>query len=354
MSRHRFDMVAVGEPVVRVALEEEPIGSDEVEIAVAGCGVCHTDLGFLFDGVRPRHELPLALGHEISGRVVRAGSGAEDLVGQAVIVPAVMPCGTCDLCRDGWGTICPRQKMPGNDIQGGFATHVVVPAAGLCRVPEEDLARLPENGLATLSVIADAVSTPYQAVKRSGLAEGDVAVVVGLGGVGGFAAQISAAFGATVIGLDVDPRKLEIMREYGVSLALDPRETDAKALRKRLREFAKEQRLPTVRWRIFECSGTAAGQQTAYGLLNHGAWLSVVGYTMDTVTIRLSNLMAFDATAAGNWGCVPEHYPDVLRLVLDGRVQVEPFVELRPLEDVNQVLEEVHAHSLEKRAILVP
>ena len=65
-----------------------------------------------------------------------------------------------------------------------------------------------------------------------------------------------------------------------------------------------------------------AGQLTAYSLLVHGATLSVVGFTMDKVEVRLSNLMAFDARALGNWGCPPEAYPAALDLVLDGKVQI--------------------------------
>ena len=74
---HRWVMMAPGQPLVRepMTLEAPPAGG--VCIEVAGCGVCHTDLGFLHDGVRTNHALPLALGHEISGRVVAAGPGAE-------------------------------------------------------------------------------------------------------------------------------------------------------------------------------------------------------------------------------------------------------------------------------------
>ena len=67
-------------------------------IKVAACGVCHTDLGFYYDGVPTRHPFPLILGHEISGTVVEAGDGAEDWVGKQVVVPAVIPCGECDAC----------------------------------------------------------------------------------------------------------------------------------------------------------------------------------------------------------------------------------------------------------------
>ncbi len=107
-------------------------------------------------------------------------------------------------------------------------------------------------------------------------------------------------------------------------------------------------------WFIFECSGTAAGQLTAYGLLVHGATLSVVGFTMDKVEVRLSNLMAFDARAIGNWGCPPELYPAALDLVLDGKVAIKPFVETHPLDDINRVFAAAHRHEIKKRAVLVP
>src|SRR5512133_776635 len=177
---HRWMMKAVGEPMVREPLELRAPAAGNVLVEVAGCGVCHTDLGFLYDGVRTHQPLPLALGHEISGRVVQAGAGAESWVGRAVIVPAVIPCGECEQCRRGKGTICAHQKMPGNDIQGGFATHVAVPARGLCPVDET---RLAASGLslAELSVVADAVTTPYQAVVQAGLAAGQLAVVIGVG-----------------------------------------------------------------------------------------------------------------------------------------------------------------------------
>src|SRR5437763_771247 len=113
----RWVMTAVNAPLERRGFDAVA-GPGEVVVAIAGCGVCHTDLGYLYDGVRTNRALPLALGHEISGNVVAAGSGSEDWLGRSVIVPAVLPCGECDLCRRGLSTICRGQKMPGNDIEG--------------------------------------------------------------------------------------------------------------------------------------------------------------------------------------------------------------------------------------------
>ncbi len=349
---HRWLMTAVDAPLERAVFDAQP-GPGEVAVAVAGCGVCHTDLGYYFDGVRTKHALPLALGHEVSGRVIAAGEGAQQWVGKAVIVPAVLPCGECDLCRRGLSTICPQQKMPGNDIQGGFASHIVVPARGLCEVDEKRLAAA-KLTLAEVSIVADALTTPYQAVKRAGVTPGSLAIVIGAGGVGGYCVQVAHAFGAQVVAIDVDDAKLATIAAHGAALTLNSRQLDTKAIKAAITEFAQAQGLRRTEWFIFECSGTAAGQLTAYGLLVHGATLSVVGFTMDKIEIRLSNLMAFDARALGNWGCPPEAYPAALDLVLDGKVQIKPFVESHPLDQINSVFAAVHSRDIKKRAVLVP
>jgi hypothetical protein len=110
IAAHRWLMTAPGAPLARMPFDATP-GPGEVAVAVAGCGVCHTDLGYYYDGVRTNAPLPLMLGHEIAGRVVAAGEGAEGWIGSAVIVPAVLPCGKCDLCERGLA-LCQESKHP--------------------------------------------------------------------------------------------------------------------------------------------------------------------------------------------------------------------------------------------------
>ena len=345
----------LGRPMTLAERDESP-GAGEVLVAVAGCGVCHTDLGFFYEGVPTRHALPLTLGHEISGEVVVAGPGAESWLGRRVVVPAVIPCGECPACVAGRGAVCPGQIFPGNDVHGGFATHVRLPARGLCPVP--DLANRHRNpaglDLATLSVIADAVSTAYQAVLRSELGDGDLAVFVGVGGVGGFGAQIAASRGAAVVGIDTDPAQLERLAGHGLAEAVVAGEGGFKAIKNAVKVFAKRRGIPTWRWRIFETSGTRAGQETAYGLLGHGGYLSVVGFTTAKIELRLANLMAFDAQVQGVWGCLPEHYPAIVELALSGKIAVSPFVDFRPLSTINDTFAELHSRGALRRIILLP
>jgi 6-hydroxycyclohex-1-ene-1-carbonyl-CoA dehydrogenase len=212
------------------------------------------------------------------------------------------------------------------------------------------------NGLEPwmLAVVADAVTTPFQAIVRSRLAQGDVAVFVGAGGVGGFGVQIARALGAHVVALDVDLTRLELASAHGAALALRPDQLTFQELRARVRAFAAEREVPGWRWKVFETSGSPRGQETAFGLLEPGAHLSVVGFTPEKVTLRLSNLMALDATAQGNWGCLPEHYPAALDLVLSGRVALAPFVERRPLAAINETFADLHERRATRRVVLVP
>jgi 6-hydroxycyclohex-1-ene-1-carbonyl-CoA dehydrogenase len=203
-------------------------------------------------------------------------------------------------------------------------------------------------------VVADAVTTPYQAVVRSGLQAGGLAVVIGAGGVGGYAVQIAAALGAKVVAIDVDAAKLAAIATHGAHLVLDAKAMDFKTLKKEVGAAAQRWGCPAHGWTILECSGSTAGQETAWGLLGTAGTLMVVGFTLGRIEVRLSNLMAFDATVQGTWGCRTELYPEALKLVTSGRVTLEPFIERHSLAIGPEVLRRAAAHELHRRAILVP
>ena len=122
----------------RTEIDVPVLADGDVLVEIAGCGVCHTDLGYFYDGVPTVNPAPLTLGHEIAGIVV---DGPAEWIGREVIVPAVMPCGECPICAAGRGNRCLAQKMPGNSvgIYGGFSSHIVVPYRDLCVVDQRDL-----------------------------------------------------------------------------------------------------------------------------------------------------------------------------------------------------------------------
>jgi 6-hydroxycyclohex-1-ene-1-carbonyl-CoA dehydrogenase len=324
---------------------------NEALVEIAGCGVCHTDLGYFYDGVPTITKPPLTLGHEISGMVV---AGNRSVVGKKVIVPAVMPCNKCDICASGRGNRCLAQKMPGNSlgIYGGFSSLIPVPSEDLCVV--EDLRGFQ---LAELAVIADAVTTPYQACVRAGIKPGDSAVVVGVtGGVGSYVAQMAKAFGAkTVVGIARDQEKLERALKYGADYVINSSGKNENDIRNEFRELCKGHGLPSnYGWTVFEVTGTGAGQAIALNLLSFVGRLIVVGFGMQKNEYSISRLMAFDADIIGTWGCLPKYYPKVLEMVLNETIKIKPFTEIRPMSKIKEVFDEAHTTKMMKRVVLTP
>jgi len=323
----------------------------EVLVEVAGCGVCHTDLGYFYDGVPTVSKPPLALGHEIAGTVVAGDAG---WIGKEVIIPAVMPCRQCLLCKTGRGNRCLAQKMPGNSIgvYGGFASHIPVPTIDLCLVADKK-----GYALEQLAVIADAVTTPYQAAKRADLQPGDNVIIIGAtGGVGVYMAQTAKALGAkTVIGIARNPEKLKRALDYGCDYVISTLDKDNKTLVGEWRNICKSNGLPNTFWKIFEVTGAKAGQELALDLLSFVGKLILLGYGMAKSEYMFSKLMAFDAEVIGTWGCLPEYYPIVLDMVLSKKIVIDPFVDVRKMSTIAATFDEIHkAGSPAKRVVLTP
>ncbi|MEW6136600.1 MAG: 6-hydroxycyclohex-1-ene-1-carbonyl-CoA dehydrogenase [Thermodesulfobacteriota bacterium] len=330
------------------------LGQGEVLVKVAGCGVCHTDLGYFYDGVPTVTKPPLTLGHEISGTVVAAGPGADSWLNKNVIVPAVMPCNNCDICAQDRGNRCLQQKMPGNSlgIYGGFADHIPVPAEDLCVI--DDLKGRP---LENFAVIADAVTTPYQAAIRAELKAGDPVLITGVtGGVGVYMAQVAKTFGAKpIVGLARHEEKLKRALSLGADYTINSKDKDFKAIQQEFRNIAKEAGVPhNVGWKIFECTGVGPVQDVALGLLGFIGKLIVVGFGMAKNSYMMSKLMAFDAEIIGTWGCLPKYYPKVLELVQSGKIEIDSLVDVRPMSSIGESFEEAHSGTLLKRIVLTP
>jgi len=324
--------------------------SGEVLVEVAGCGVCHTDLGYFYDGVPTVSKPPLTLGHEISGRVV---AGDEAWIGKEVIVPAVMPCRKCILCKTGRGNRCLDQKMPGNSIgiYGGFSSHIPVPSIDLCEVKDRG-----DFPLEHLAVLADAATTPFQAAKRAGLQIGDNTVIIGIaGGVGQYMGQIAKAMGAkTVIGIDIKEDGLQRALKFGADFVINSSGKDSKAVSKEFKAICKENGLPNTGWKIFEVTGSKGGQEAGLAMLGFTGKMIVIGFGLAKVEYSISRLMAFDAELIGTWGCLPEYYPMVLDMALSGKINVEEFVQTRPMSTIAESFAEAHETPPMKRMVLVP
>lgn len=302
-------------------------GPGEVLVKVAACGVCHSDLHYLEHGVPTFKKPPLVLGHETTGVVAEVGQGVTKFKeGDKVLLPPTVSCGVCALCRQGRENVCTSQLMFGNDFDGAYAEYVVSPARDAFSFPDE----LP---MIEGCIIADAISTPYHAVKNRGRVQpGDTVVVFGCGGLGINLVQIATAVGASVIAVDIADKKLEWAKKFGAQVTINPTGKEIAREIKKMTQGGVDV--------AFEVIGNPATIQTAFDCLRTGARLVVVGYCGENIQISAAKLMYREMEIVGSLGCRPVDYPKIFEMVKAGKIQVKPMVTHQfPLEKINTAFE---------------
>lgn len=199
-------------------LPDPVAGPQEVLVRVEACGVGLTVLNATAgDLADDPHLLPRVPGHELVGRVVDAGPGADTtLLGRRVVAYFYLVCGRCDACTAGRDAQCANLRgWIGVHTDGGYAPFAVVPARNAIPVAEA-------LDPVAATVVPDAVATPVHICRtRARVGPEDRLVVIGAaGGVGSHLVQVAQVFGARVAGLDVGDRKLAAVAELG-AVAVD-------------------------------------------------------------------------------------------------------------------------------------
>ena len=323
-------------------LEEVPtpeIGPEEALVKVAACGVCHTDLHYL-DGVPTFKKPPLILGHEASGTVEDVGEKVSKVKkNDRVLIPPVLACGVCHNCSIGRGNICQSMVMIGNTVDGAYAEYIKVPAKDLILLP-------PEIPLEEASIISDAMSTPYHAIKnRAGIRPGDSVVIYGCGGVGLNAVQIAAASGASVIAVDIIEEKLKLAIELGATAVINAKKEDpVKAVRKVMKGGVDV---------AVEAIGNPDVMRQAFGSVKEGGRVVVAGYADKDLCVSAARLMFRELEVVGSLGCRAADFPPLVDLVRRGRLKLLVSDKM-PLDQINEALKMLREGRIFTRAIVIP
>ena len=318
------------------------IGDDQILVKVAACGVCHTDLHYIEHGVPTFKKPPIVLGHEASGIVEEAGAKVTNVKkGQRVLIPAVLTCGHCFACRQGRENICSNMTMLGNHFDGAYAEYVAVPAKDVLDLPET----IP---LEESSIIADAISTPYHAVKnRAQVKPGDTVVIFGCGGVGINAVQMASAAGGYVIAVDINPRKLEWASEFGAAKIIDA--TKVERVSKEIKKLTGGGADIAM-----EVIGNPRTIEEAFECVRVGGRLCVVGYTPEAISIVAGKIMFKELEIVGSLGCRPVDYVPIIRMVEQGKIDVKRQVTHRfGLDELNKAFEAMK-EGVYLRSIVIP
>lgn len=183
------------------------IGDGELLLALDACGLCGTDVMKLDTRAKSA-----VLGHELVGRVAKAGKDAPFREGDRLVVSHHVPCLSCHFCKKGQESMC-RQFKATNIAPGGFSDFVRVPALHA----KHTAFKIP----AKLDLIAASQTEPLACVlrnvKRLNIGPGDVVGIVGLGAIGQMTGQLLKIFGATPVGLDLDPARTKLFSRWGAA-----------------------------------------------------------------------------------------------------------------------------------------
>ena len=331
-----------------VALEDVPIpepGPGEVLVKVAFCGICHSDLS-LINGTFPAQRPVVTQGHEASGTIAKLGPDVTGWSeGDRVVLAAGRPCLECPNCRRGDMSNCLRIQLMAFAYDGAWAEYTVALAAGLTRVPDN----VP---LEQAAILADAVSTPFGAVVRTGkVTVGESVGVWGVGGIGTHIVQLARLVGAApVIAIDINPVVRDRALELGADHAFDSRDPD---LRAKLAEVSGGRLLDVA----FDAVGLKVTFEQALDCLTVGGRLVGVGMSDQSPTVGPTSMFGLtQKQVLGHLGYQNVDIETLARLVSLGRLDLSRSISrIIPLADIRDGIDALeHADGNPIRILVQP
>jgi D-arabinose 1-dehydrogenase-like Zn-dependent alcohol dehydrogenase len=347
----RQSLVEYAEPLKPTEAPTPTPSGSEVLLRVSHCGVCHSDV-HLQDGyfdlgggqkldVRGNRPMPFTLGHEIAGVVEAAGPEAEAVsTGERYAAYPWIGCGRCGLCLRGDEHMCNQPRALGITVDGGYATHVIVPhpryLLDVTGISPQIAGALMCSGLTGYSAVKKAI--PY-------LRAGPL-LIVGLGGVGMMGLQFARAVtDKPIFAADIDASKRAAALELGAAAVFDPADTGARKA-------------------IIKASGGGVGAAIdfagsdkslafAQAQLGKGGAAVVVGLIGGGFSIPVPMFPLRALTIMGSYvGSVAEAR-EMVELVKAGKVAPIP-VELRPLDATNRSLDDLREGKIVGRVVITP
>jgi D-arabinose 1-dehydrogenase-like Zn-dependent alcohol dehydrogenase len=330
-----------------------PVPKDgEVLVKVTGAGVCHSDLhiweGFYDLGGGKKIELkdrgialPMTLGHEIAGEIVKAGPHAKGVkIGASVVVYPWIGCGTCAVCKSGDENICLKARSLGVFTDGGYARYVIVPDAKYCI----DIAGLDAPEAAPLACSG---VTTYSAIKKFGSRiHHEPIVIMGAGGLGHMALKILSAMGGQgSIMVDIDKSKRDAAVAAGALKAIDGSAPDA--AKQIIDATGGGARM------ILDLVGAASTVNLAIATATRGTEIVVVGLYGGEINVSVPLFPLRPLAIRGSYVGNLAELTEIVGLAKSGKLKLVP-VQRRPLDEANAALMDLKDGKIIGRVVLVP
>ncbi len=345
----RQSLIEYGQPLQETQASTPVLEGTQILIKISYCGVCHSDIhiqdGYFSIGggeeldVRSGRELPFTLGHEIIGTVEAVGSDADAIaVGQKYAVYPWIGCGDCELCNSDREHMCTAQHHIGITVDGGYASHVVVPHPRYC---------LDVSGIDVQLAGSYMCSglTAFSALKKIAAEVGSGPLLItGLGGVGMMGLQFARVLfpDTLIVAADIDPAKRRLGLQNGAAHVFNPSAEDAR------KQVFKNCGAVTA---AIDFAGAEGSFNFSQSVLNRGGILAVAGLFGGRFTMPIPMLSLRVITLTGCFVGSLGEAREMLDLVRQGAVAKIP-VEVRPLDQVNSALDDLRSGKVTGRVVL--
>lgn len=310
--------------------------ADEVRVKVDACGICYSD-SFVKDGNWPGLEYPRIPGHEVAGQIDAVGSAVTSWSeGQRVGVGwHGYHCFTCDPCRRGKFIDCEEEQVTGIDTDGGYAEYMTAPAHSLAKIPNE------LDTVNAAPLMCAGVST-FNPLQDSSTGIGDIAAILGLGGLGHLGVQFAAAAGFETIAISRGTEKQDLAFDLGADHYIDTEATDPA---KELIDLGGADVI------VATAPSSDAIEDVLPGLAIDGQ-LFTLGVPADTIDVGVLNLIDKQCSLKGWASGTARDSQDTLEF--STLRDITPMVETYSLEEVETAYEHMMANDVRFRAVLIP
>ena len=328
-------VVAQGQRVNVIEKTLRPLKHGEALLKMQCCGVCHTDLHVKNGDFGDK--TGVILGHEGIGVVQAVGPGVTSLKpgDRASVAWFFQGCGHCEYCNSGNETLCRDVKNSGYTVDGAMAEECIVVADYSVKVPD---------GLdsAAASSVTCAGVTTYKAVKVSNIRPGQWIAIYGLGGLGNLALQYAKnVFNARVIAVDINDDQLQFAKEMGADLVINSRNEDAAKVIQEKVGGAHAAVVTAVAKVAFN---------SAVDALRAGGRLVAVGLPPEAMSLDIPRLVLDGIEVVGSLVGTRQDLVEAFEFAAQGKVV--PKVTLRPIEDINEIFDEMQQGKIKGRMVI--
>jgi threonine dehydrogenase-like Zn-dependent dehydrogenase len=271
--------------VEAIEIAEPKVGPSDVLIEVYYIGLCGSDLNS-YRGLMPFVTFPRIPGHEISGIVVDKGASVPDSIknGDFVTVSPYTNCGVCPACRQGRVNCCQFNQTLGVQRDGALTQRIAVPFEKVFVSKKLSLQEL---------ALVEPMSVGYHGANRAEVCETDTVLLLGCGTIGMGALCAAARKGATVIGLDIDDKKLEVARKFGAQYTINTTKEDAKV---RVMELTNNEGVSVA----IEAAGTPVTFNLALDLVAFAGRVVTIGYSKNETPIKSQLIVSKELNISGS------------------------------------------------------